>query len=399
MKIKNDSILEAGGKIARAVLYDAIKSGVSDIHLEPEFWGMKMRYRIDGVMHDIMEIPPEFQIPLTEQLKDIAGMDHAITQSPQEGKIWLPREEEQYLFIASSLPVIYGERIVLHLVMHPLLDRPLEDLGFSAPQAQTMAKLLEARQGLFVITGSLGDGRSTTALNLMKKLQAGGRRCAAIEDSPSYEMEEIVQIGGLGALGPDGIARSLEAAAPDVVLLDEVLNLFTLQLLMKLLAEKKLVLTITRSRDAFTAIADIEAMGLPRALCAESLRGVLAQKLVKMICPDCREPVTGEGSHGPDDDGDPILIAAPHYRGRGCDACHGTGYRGRTVITQLIDDGSLQSGLREGLSIKDIRAGLGDAANDLIASAGEKCAGGLTTREEIARVLKVPWREVKYERE
>jgi type II secretory ATPase GspE/PulE/Tfp pilus assembly ATPase PilB-like protein len=400
MEIKNDSVVEAGAKIARAILLDAVKSGVSDIHLEPEYWGIKIRYRIDGVMHDIMEIPPEFQNSLAEHLKEIAGMDRAITQVPQEGKIWLPRKGDNYLFLASCLPVIYGERIVLHLVMHPLLDESLENLGFSEDTGRRITDLMNAREGLFIITGALADGRSTTALNVLKRLQKSGRCCAAIEDSPSYELEEVLQIGSPATLNTDAITRSIEAVKPDVVLIDEVLNFFMLSFLIQLIRAKRLVIAITRSRDAFTALADIETMGFPRDLCTSSLLGVLAQKLVKKICPDCRELMTPDESRNIGSDDERAFFAGGLYHGKGCEACRNTGYRGRTVVTQfLAREGKVESLLREGITMAEIKARCGNDVPDLLASAREKCAGAITTLEEITRILKRPWRDVKYEKE
>jgi type II secretory ATPase GspE/PulE/Tfp pilus assembly ATPase PilB-like protein len=331
MESPHNSVLLAGRKIARAFLLDAIKNNATDIHLEPDLWGMKVRYRIDGTMRDIMDLPADYQPSVIKSLKEDAHMDMLLKEIPQEGKIRLTAGKEEHLFIASSLPVIYGERMVMHLVRHHFLEQTFQGLGFSPREELEYLGFLSRTSGLIIISGSLGNGRSTTALNLLKKFKESGRNCVSLEQAPTYEVKGITQIPLVMEDLTGRAQESLASLGPEVVLLDEVLNSLALHVMMDLLSEGRLVMAVTRSRNAPAAVMDLLARGMPPAMLSEHLLGALNQRLVRRICPHCSQSFEPEQTEG-----QPSPPEGPFFLGGGCPTCHQTGSLGRVLIAQIF---------------------------------------------------------------
>jgi len=382
MELSDNAVLAAGKKIARALLLDAIKNDASDLHLEPDLFGMKVRYRVNGSMQDVMDLPPLYQAAVIGSLKKEAHMDMLLTEAPQEGKIRLPAGGEEHLFIASSLPVIYGERMVMHLVKHRHLEQAFRELGFSSSEEATLHMMIDMPMGLIVICGSLGNGRSTTALNMLRKLREKGRDCVSVEQALTYEARGITQI----PLSMEDLCgrmqESLSSLNPEVLLLDELLNSLSLQLLISQLAGDRLVLAVTRSKSAPGAIRDLMAMGMPGSLLSTHLIGVLHQKLARLICPHCRQPheleTTGEELLE-------ILPEGPFFRGTGCPACRQNGSMGRMLVAQVL---TANDSLRKHLAAGDRSCDWGSFAHpaDLHQHLLDLAHEGTISLEEMRRI-------------
>ena len=381
MSITNQPFQKSAAEIIQAILLDAIKTKASDIHFEPDMFRLRVRYRIDGVMHDILEIPLEFQDSLVRQLKEKAGLEVAFTKIPQEGRFTFTVNGREYQFILSSLVAIYGERIVMHLIMQPLLEVSLQELGFSPETENLLYGLSEKPAGLLLITGSLGDGRSTTALNLLNRLSAKGKRCAACEDAHSYEVKGITHYRD--ELRNDILEEKEHLEDEEVVLFDEVMGFTAMNLAFTHALSGKLVIAVTRSRNAHTVLKDLITMGMTGEAVSSVLLGVLAQKLVKVICPHCRK------SYNPHPWELRVFEARREFpagffqRGTGCEKCHLTGYSGRTPLEQLIVmDGELKNLVFKG----DVAAMTGKEPG-LLPSGRDLCLRGITTMQEVIRAL------------
>ncbi|MDQ7823425.1 MAG: ATPase, T2SS/T4P/T4SS family [Candidatus Eremiobacteraeota bacterium] len=367
-----------------------LKLGASDMHLEPDFFGLRIRYRIDGVMTDILELPGEHSTALVHILKGMAGINPELRERPGEGKISLLVKGSTHRYLVSSMPVIKGERLTIHSVMDHFIERTLTELGFSAGVDHFVTSFLGEERGLFVITGSLGDGRSTTALSLARRQAHIQPSCTAVELSPTYEVPEVRQIK-CGSLMEFLRALSELALSPaELVVIDEVTSPPAMQCAARLTESSRKVIVLTRSRNAFTALRDLVDMGITRDYIASSLRGVLAQKLVKTICPHCRAPYNPHPWELRLFESQREFPPGSFSRGEGCEQCRHTGYLGRTPLEHLVIP-SGKAGLSEALlAEREVKEGLYCKEKvSLLSSAGDKCLRGVTTLQEIARVLEL----------
>lgn len=384
MELSQYSFEKSSEKIMRALMLDVVKNGAESIHIEPDVYGIKIRYRVDGVMYDILEIPAEFQDSITVYIKEQSGMNPLSSEAPQEGKLTLPGGQ---LFLVSTLPVLYGERFVMHLVRHTLIEMGLTGLGFSPDGSEMIMKILKASGGLFVISGSLGDGRSTTALSILRELARRGMRCVSLENAPTYEIREIRQVRCEGAIELMRMLEEMRSQTCDALLVDEAVSSFAMKSVCSHALEGRLVIAVSRSRNALTMLRDMMNMGIERQQLARILLGILAQKLVRKVCPDCRISYNPHPWELRLFESQKESISGAFSRGTGCERCRNSGYSGRAPIEQLI---VMDEMLRETIvSVKDPGEIDSNVIPDIAESGRRKCLEGLTTLQEVIKVLDI----------
>jgi len=397
MDLYDHSVLKASENIVSAILLDSIKRGASDIHIEPEFLNLKVRYRVHGVMHDVLEIPSSFASSVIQDVKEKAGMAASSSSLPREGKIRFSLKGESYRFGASLVPVLYGERAVLHRIDYRLLSSELCELGLEDSQSEALSSMLAARKGLLIITGKLGDGRTTTALNMLQREIRSGRSCISFESATSYEIEDLPQHG---ISDSEGILKLFSGDLPDkheIILIDEAISSIIMKRAVEL-SVRRMVVAVTRAPDVSTALFNIIDMGVEPETLQSCLSGIFSQRMVKELCTGCRELYHQEQCFGASED-TPVdtapdeaasIISGALYRNRGCELCYGTGYSRQRLLGELCTAGREMRNLIMSARDRELRGGEKKRRSDVrLHRYKALCHEGVTTAAEIARILEL----------
>ena len=381
-----------GVRLANLILEQAIMQKASDIHLEPLEGRMKVRYRIDGLLRDIMEIPRHFQGDVNSRIKVMAGLDITERRKPQDGRIQLSFNGTEVDLRISTLPTVYGEKIVarvLHRANH-LMD--LDEFGFSPADLEKMESMLRLNQGLILVTGPTGSGKTTTLYAFLNRLNSPEKNIVTVEDPVEYRLDGVnhVQVNPkVGLTFATGL-RTVLHQDPDVIMVGEIRDEETGEIAVRSALTGHLVLSTLHTNSAVATVSRLINMGLEPYILSSTIIGIVAQRLVRRICFDCREEVELT---------DPLMIRyirslglePPQvvYQGKGCPLCGGTGYRGRTAIGEVLVFN------REMRQAVDRRAGedelldiaLRSGMTTLQRAAVAKLAQGITTAEEIIRTV------------
>ena len=382
-------------KLVNQVLADAISAGATDIHIEPYEDDLKVRYRIDGVLHDA-GVPGTvrfFKEGITSRIKIISGLDIAEKRLPQDGRAQVDLLNNRFDLRISILPTRYGEAINIRILPQSTLISDLSSLGLAEKQVKTLKKLIVQPHGIILVTGPTGSGKTTTLYTCMNLLKDNDSKIITIEDPVEYDMPGIVQMQVQPEIGFT-FARALRSMLrhdPDIMLVGEIRDLETAETAIRTALTGHLVFSTLHTNDAASAITRLLDMGIESYLAASSIEAILAQRLVRVICPNCKEPYEPE----------PEVITAikslsrldnlPEvYRGRGCIKCRFTGFQGRTAIAELL---LLSDSIRE-MTISRRHANEIDArarAEGMISlffAGMEKVRQGITTYEEILKATK-----------
>ncbi|MGI6645740.1 GspE/PulE family protein [Candidatus Darwinibacter acetoxidans] len=381
-----------GVRLANLILEQAIMQKASDIHLEPLEGRMKVRYRIDGLLRDIMEIPRHLQGDVNSRIKVMAGLDITERRKPQDGRIQLSFNGTEVDLRISTLPTVYGEKIVarvLHRANH-LMD--LDEFGFSPADLEKMESMLRLNQGLILVTGPTGSGKTTTLYAFLNRLNSPEKNIVTVEDPVEYRLDGVnhVQVNPkVGLTFATGL-RTVLRQDPDVIMVGEIRDEETGEIAVRSALTGHLVLSTLHTNSAVATVSRLINMGLEPYILSSTIIGIVAQRLVRRICFDCREEVELT---------DPLMIRyirslglePPRvvYQGKGCPLCGGTGYRGRTAIGEVLVFN------REMRQAVDRRAGedelldiaLRSGMTTLQRAAVAKLAQGITTAEEIIRTV------------
>ncbi|MDR0993887.1 MAG: GspE/PulE family protein [Verrucomicrobiota bacterium] len=314
----------------------------SDIHLDPERHGLRIRFRVDGVLEDYKHLPPKEQAPLISRIKVLAGMDIAERRAPQDGGFSLPPLPEEPLTATdvrvATLPVRHGERATLRLLSCERETLSLENLGMYPEHLAAVEQLLDRPHGLFLLTGPTGSGKSTTLYAAIRRLlQHEGLNILTVEDPIEYEMAGVGQaeVDSADKVSFTKALRSLLRHDPDVIMIGEIRDETSLDTAVKAALTGHLVLSTLHTNSALGAITRLSDMGLAPHLIAATLRISIAQRLVRRLCPHCRRAVTLS-------EWDAALLGHPELAGRtayepgGCLACAGRGYNGRTALFEVL---------------------------------------------------------------
>ena len=322
------------------VLYQAINEGSSDIHFEPFEQDFKIRYRVDGALYEMAPPPPHLALPIISRLKVMSNMNIAEKRIPQDGRIVKHIGEKQVDMRVSSLPTQHGESIVLRVLDRSNINLSLDKLGLPPAIFEYINKTVRKPNGIFICTGPTGAGKTTTLYAALKEINTVDSKLLTAEDPVEYDVDGIVQVPVYESIGLtfSRILRAFLRQDPDRILVGEIRDLDTAQIAIQASLTGHLVLSTLHTNDAPGAVTRLIDMGTEPFLVAASLEGILAQRLLRTICKDCRasyEPneallnQLGVSSHE--------LGDKEFYTGRGCDVCDQTGYKGRRGLFELLD--------------------------------------------------------------
>jgi type IV pilus assembly protein PilB len=384
-------------RIANTIIQQAVKERASDIHVEPQERGVRIRYRIDGVLHEIMTLPKYIQAPLISRYKIMAEMNIAERRLPQDGRIPIRVEGKDYDLRVSSIPVHLssgmGEKIVMRILDKTSILIGLEKLGFTAEVQAQLEELVIQPNGMVLSTGPTGSGKTTTQYSVLHKLNSIEKNIITIEDPVEYQLPGIsqVQVNRKAGLTFANALRSFLRQDPDIIMVGEMRDLETAEIAIEASLTGHLVLTTLHTNDAPSAVIRMVDMGVEPYLISATVIGVLAQRLARRLCPHCKEPYEvpaadlrrfGFRPERPDQ-----MVTL--WRGRGCEACRYTGFRGRIGIFELmrVNDEIAELIVRRA-PLADIRdAAKANGMHELREDGLLKVLEGVTTPDEVMRVV------------
>lgn len=382
-------------KVVSLILNEAIKKRASDIHIEPCEKFLKVRYRIDGSLHDVFTLPKENQNAVLARLKIMSRLDITETRLPQDGRFKISFEGKEIDFRVSVLPITFGGKVVLRILDKSTINIGLEKLGFLPEPLATFRTALARPYGMILVTGPTGSGKSTTLYSIIHQLNTAERNIITLEDPVEYETEGITQIPARPEIGltfATGL-RSVLRQSPDIIMVGEIRDFETADIAIKASLTGQLILSTLHTNDSAGAITRLIDMGVEPFLVASSLILASAQRLMRKICENCKEemaiPEEILGRLG-------LGLAKikkrgikTFYKGRGCPRCNDTGYYGRIAILEalLIDDPIRAMVMKKASSdeMKDY-AIKEKGMMTLRDNAVENCIMGVTTLEEVLRV-------------
>jgi type IV pilus assembly protein PilB len=385
-------------RLANLIISQAIAEKASDIHMEPGKDGMRVRFRVDGVMLEAMRLPRKVVAPLTSRMKIMSDMDIAEKRAPQDNRIGAIVNGREYDFRVSSLPVVYGEKIVLRVLDKAGITVGLSKLGFLEGNLRQVEQLCSRTYGIVLVTGPTGSGKSTTLYSILNKLNRGQTNIITIEDPVEYELAGINQCGVNNRAGMTFSAglRAMLRQDPDVIMVGEMRDKETATIAMEAALTGHLVLTTLHTNDAPSATSRLIDMDVEPFLISSSLIGVLAQRLVRIICNNCketyrtpRETLLRLGLPLPEGAAQDMESELTLFKGAGCEKCKNTGYRGRTgvhelmVMTDDIRDKVLERCPSHIIRNLAVQNGMKTLQMDAVA----KILMGITSVDEVLRVI------------
>jgi general secretion pathway protein E len=353
-------------RMINALLLQALKERASDLHFEPYESRSVVRFRIDGVLRDVIEPPRALHAALVSRLKIMASLDIAEKRMPQDGRITLRLGDKSVDVRVSTLPTGPGERVVLRLLDKDSARLDLTALGMSDATLARVDALIREPHGIVLVTGPTGSGKTTTLYAALSRLDRGSSNMMTVEDPIEYALDGVAQTQVNPRIELD-FARALRAILrqdPDVIMIGEIRDLETAQIAVQASLTGHLVLATLHTNDAASAVARLADMGVEPYLLASSLLGVLAQRLVRTLCPDCRRPAAPTAGERSIVESLGLPATTPLFHAAGCGACNGTGYRGRTGVYELlVADEAVRRLIHDGadeLALRDtgVRAGM-----------------------------------------
>lgn len=380
-------------RLANTIIQQAIKERASDIHIEPDRRGVRVRYRIDGVLHETMQMPKYIQMPVTARYKIMAEMNIAERRLPQDGRIGIKYDGKDYDLRVSCLPNLHGEKIVMRILDKSSVMIGLNKLGFTPEVQAKLEELAMQPNGMILSTGPTGSGKTTTQYSLLNKLNTIEKNILTVEDPCEYQLSGItqVQVNKKAGLTFASALRSFLRQDPDIIMVGEMRDLETAEIAVESALTGHLVLSTLHTNDAPSATIRLIDMGIEPFLISATVIGVLAQRLGRRICPNCKEFYEEEAINlrrfG-------FKVEDPHQkvqlaRGRGCEACRYTGYKGRIGFYELM---TMNSEIAEMIVRRAPLTELKEAAKangmkELREDGLIKVLEGLTTPDEVMRVV------------
>jgi type IV pilus assembly protein PilB len=384
-------------KICNLIICDAIKARASDIHVEAGLNATQIRYRVDGVLRDYMQAPKWLHTAVISRLKILAKLDIAEHRVPQDGRIKIQAGNKPMDLRVSTLPTHYGEKIVMRLLGSSDLPK-LDKLGYNEKQREWLDHALSQPQGLVVVTGPTGSGKSTSLYAMLESRKSPGLNIITVEDPIEYQLAGInqVQVNQKAGLTFASCLRSILRQDPDVILIGEIRDLETAEIAFHASMTGHLVLSTLHTNSALATIARLLDLGVDPFSITGSLTLVSAQRLARRICPFCKEEYTPAKSVL-----DKLLRVSTDnvvfYRGRGCPSCNNTGYSGRVGIYEMLRiSGPLKQLIHDKASEGEMRKAAGAAGTRfLLEDAMDKVRHGITTLEEVVRVIQLDEEDIR----
>jgi type IV pilus assembly protein PilB len=377
-------------KLLQYILFQAIRDRASDIHLEPFEEDFKIRYRVDGVLYDL-EAPPLHLAPaLISRVKVMSGLDIAETRLPQDGRIEISIGGRAVDLRVSTLPTMFGESCVIRVLDRSVVSLDLTQIGLRANEMEVLTRLTKLPHGIVLVTGPTGSGKTTTLYSCLNTLNDVGTKIITTEDPVEYELEGVVQIQVNEEIGVTYATclRSILRQDPDVILVGEIRDLETSQIAVEASLTGHLVFSTLHTNDAPLAITRLLDLGVEAFLVCATVEAILAQRLVRRICTQCRVPYEPTQELLMELELRPEQVAGNRfYYGRGCAACNGTGHKGRMAIFEiLLLSEPLRQMIIDGASSDAIRAQARREGMRSLREAGLLAIfDGQTTVEEVLR--------------
>ncbi|KIN71061.1 GspE/PulE family protein [Sulfitobacter guttiformis] len=377
-------------RLINALLLEAVKDGASDIHIEVEEKRLVVRFRVDGVLREVLTPNRALAPQLSSRLKVMGKLDIAEKRLPQDGRVSLRVGSYELDVRISTLPSQFGERVVLRLLDRGQTQLGIGHLGLSQRDTAAFNQIITAPEGLVLVTGPTGSGKTTSLYAALHALNDRERNILTVEDPIEYSMDGVGQIQ-VNAKTEMTFARGLRAILrqdPDVIMVGEIRDGETAKIAVESAMTGHLVMSTLHTNTAIGAVSRLIDMGVERFLLAPMLRGLVAQRLVRKLCPECRTPHALSQSEAA------LLSGVAEagleiYEAKGCDACAGTGYRGRLPIYEIIVmTPTLESMIHEGASEAAMAAEARKTAPGILQDGVEKVRQGLTTVHEVARAVR-----------
>ena len=364
-------------KLVNVLILDALKASASDIHLEPTTDGIRVRYRLDGVLTDVSRPPRQYSQAMVSRVKIMAGLDVAERRVPQDGRIRLNLAERSVDLRVSTVPALHGESVVLRILDHGASARDLRDLGMPDALEARFERLVSRTSGIVLVTGPTGSGKTTTLYAALARVNAPGVKIVTVEDPVEYQMDGVTQIpvNRKAGVGFASALRSILRHDPDIIMVGEMRDRETAEIAIQAALTGHRVFSTLHTNDAVAGVTRLVDMGIEPYLVAATVTGIAAQRLVRMVCAHCQ----GAVSSPPDS-----RFPQP---GR-CATCSGTGFHGRTGIYELFTvDEDIRRLVAERASLDALRSaararGMIPLREDGMA----KVRDGVTTLEEVLRV-------------
>jgi type II secretory ATPase GspE/PulE/Tfp pilus assembly ATPase PilB-like protein/FixJ family two-component response regulator len=376
-------------RIVNAIISDALRHGASDVHIEPKMKYTMVRYRLDDLLQDKLHIPPHLHMPIVSRIKIMSDLDIAERRRPQDGRITVKTSSRMVDMRISVLPTINGEKVVFRILDKNAAIRDIGDVGLSPADLERAAQLIDMPQGMVLTTGPTGSGKTSTLYSLLRHGAKITKNFTTIEDPVEYNMSIAEQVNVRDKIGLSFsvVLRSILRQDPNVIMLGEIRDFETAEVACHAALTGHLVLSTLHTNGAVASITRLLDMGIKSYVLADALNGIIAQRLVRRVCPHCRI----------EDQPDPQTLRAlriydrqiQSFKGRGCRKCNNSGYKGRLGIFEIfLVDGELRRMIRANVSESELmRSAKQSGMNTLLEDAIAKIESGLTTCEEVLRVF------------
>ncbi len=379
-------------RLVNSIIERAITERASDIHIEPRESELQVRMRIDGLMRDILTIPKNLQSSVISRIKIMGGLDIAERRVPQDGRFNVKIKEKDIDLRVSTLPTVYGEKIVARLLDKSGGNVTKESIGLSGADLEKYEDMLKCRSGVILIVGPTGSGKSTTMYAMIGELNTKEVNLVTLEDPVEYNIDGVnqVQINEKTGLTFASGLRSILRQDPDIIAVGEIRDGETANIAMRAAITGHIVLSTIHTNDAVGTVERLQDIGVESYLIASALKGVISQRLVRRICPHCREEYT-PSSEELADLGLQGQTGLKFYRGAGCAECYNTGYHGRIAVFEMLPvTRAVRTLISARANRSEIEAELKSSANGFVslrANALRLVQEGVTTSEEVLRVI------------
>ena len=375
-------------KIVNLILVQALKEKASDIHIEPFEKTIKLRYRVDGNLVEASSPPKSIQLPMASRIKILAGLDIAERRLPQDGRFRIRVSGKEIDLRVSMLPTVHGEKIVIRILDKSALSGSVSMLGLDETTLGIFKKAIDAPHGMLLVTGPTGSGKTTTLYSVLHELNSPEYNIVTVEDPVEYQLPGVNQVAVRTEMGLTfaGALRSILRQDPDIVMIGEIRDQETADIAVKAALTGHQVLSTLHTNDAAGAISRLDDMGIEPFLISSSVILTCAQRLVRRICPNCKEEFVPEPELFQKLDV-PEMVGETFFRGAGCDRCKGRGYSGRAAVMEVLP---ISENIRR-LIIKRASAsviknqGVQEGMKTLRHAGIDKAREGVTTLEEVLR--------------
>ncbi len=375
-------------RLVNLMIAEAIDARASDIHVEPSRERVTVRFRIDGVLHEVMKPPKHLQMAIVSRIKVLADLDIAVRLLPQDGRLTVHLPDREVDLRVSTLPTSHGEKVVMRLFDKSAFARDITALGLEGESLNAFQRSIRQPYGMILVSGPTGSGKTTTLYSALNDIKSVHRNLVSVEDPIEYHIEGISQVHANAKVGMS-FARALRSILrqdPDVIMIGEIRDEETADIAVKSALTGHLVFSTVHANDAPGTVTRLIDMGVPRYLVGSALTLVMAQRLVRRVCDRCREFFVAEPEHvAPLGEDGMMLVGKSIARGRGCLACKQTGYMGRTAVFELLEmNRPVRRLVLDGMNEDQIRThSLGNGLITLRRAGIQKILEGATSIDEV----------------